>query len=219
VLVVSEPDALGPWDPVSRLVGVGPKIGAKLAAAGVTRVVDLILHLPHRYEDRTQVVSLERPPAQDSWVVVRGTVRSVSARRAARRRMRIVTGIVDDGHGTIDVVWFNQPWVEKRLAQADLLSLYGPVRRRRGSGLELVNPEITDVEQGDEQGVVPVYPALGGLGGTRLRARRLCRSFAGRGAFPVCVPRSSAMPAAPPHAGSPHQRDRASRVRASDECP
>jgi ATP-dependent DNA helicase RecG len=150
-------------------VGVGPKTGAKLAAVGVTRVVDLILHLPHRYEDRTQVVSLRRPPASDTWVVVRGTVRSVRIWRAARRRMRIVAGVVEDGEGSIGVVWFNQPWVKQRLAQSDVVSLYGPVRRGRGGVLQIVNPEITDVEQDDDQHIAPVYPSLAGLGGKRLR--------------------------------------------------
>jgi ATP-dependent DNA helicase RecG len=154
---------------VSRLKGVGPKTGAKLAAAGVTRVVDLILHLPHRYEDRSQVVSLRRPLAADRWVMVRGTVRSVRIWRAARRRMRIVAGVVEDGEGSIGVVWFNQPWVKRRLAQTGVVSLYGPVRRGRGEVLQLVNPDITDVEQDDDQQIVPVYSSLAGIGGKRLR--------------------------------------------------
>ena len=166
---MSDSAALSPWDPVSSLVGVGPKTAARLAATGVTRVVDLILHLPYRYEDRTQVVSLARPLVPDGWVVVRGTVRSITVRRARRRRMRIVSGVVDDGDGTIAVVWFNQPWVEQHLAGTEVVSLYGPVRRGRGDVLQIVNPEITAVEGEDEQRIVPVYPSLGGFGGKRLR--------------------------------------------------
>jgi len=83
--------------------------------------------------------------------------------------MRIVSGVVDDGDGSIGVVWFNQPWVEQRLTDTEVVSLYGPVRRGRGGVLELVNPEITAVELDDDQRSVPVYPSLGGFGGKRLR--------------------------------------------------
>jgi ATP-dependent DNA helicase RecG len=66
------------------------------------------------------------------------------------------------------VVWFNQPWVGERAQQLRELSLYGPLRRARNGQLQLVNPEINDVEGGGE-GIVPVYRSLGPLSGRRLR--------------------------------------------------
>ena len=45
-------------DPVTRLKGVGPAIAKKLAHLGIERIVDLLLHLPIRYEDRTRVVPI-----------------------------------------------------------------------------------------------------------------------------------------------------------------
>ncbi len=161
---------LGPWDAVDRLRGIGPALSAGLAEVGVTRVVDLLLHLPHRYENRTQLAALDGSLTADRWVLVRGRVAAVSARRAARRRMRIVSGLLSDGRGTLPVVWFNQPWVEDRLRRgASDLSLYGPVRRGRDGRLQLVNPEVNDVVEGGDERIVPVYPTLGPLGGRRLR--------------------------------------------------
>jgi ATP-dependent DNA helicase RecG len=160
---------LGPWDPVDRLKGIGPKLTASLAGFEIHRVVDLLLHLPYRYEDRTLVVPLDEPLAADRWVLVRGRVRGVTGRRAARRRMRIVTGVLDDGRGSLPVVWFNQPWIEDRLRAAGDVSLYGPIRRNRRGMLELVTPEVNDAADGGDERIAPVYRSLGTIGGRRLR--------------------------------------------------
>ena len=161
--------APGPFDQVSVLRGIGPRLAAALAEHGITRVIDLLLHLPHRYEDRTQRVALSASLEADTRVLVWGRVTVSAARHTRRRGLRIISGTVDDGSGTLPVVWFNQPWIDRRL-QGDLpLSLYGPLRRGRRGELELVNPEVNDIEDGGAERIVAVYPRLGPLGGRRLR--------------------------------------------------
>jgi ATP-dependent DNA helicase RecG len=159
----------GPFDPVDALRGIGPRLAASLGEHGVTRVVDLLLHLPMRYEDRTQRVALSGELEPDTRVLVWGRVKVGSARPTRRRGLRIVTGIVDDGSGTIPVVWFNQPWIDRRLQGELPLSLFGPIRRGRRGELELVNPEVNEIEDGGAERIVPIYPRLGPLGGRRLR--------------------------------------------------
>src|SRR5918998_2700245 len=39
--------------PVTRLAGVGPKKADGLAEVGITSILDLLLHYPRRYVDRT----------------------------------------------------------------------------------------------------------------------------------------------------------------------
>jgi len=157
-----------PNDPLTVLKGVGPKTAERMAAEGVSRVVDLLLHLPRRYEDRSQLIRLDSSLEPQSWVLVRGRVTIVRERRIPRRRLHIVDGRLDDGHGSLCVVWFNQRWLGKRLADEPEVYLFGQIREARGGGLELLNPEIEKV--GEESGpIVPVYPALAGIGGRRLR--------------------------------------------------
>jgi len=161
--------APGPLDPVDVLRGIGPRLAAALAEHGVARVVDLLLHLPMRYEDRTQRVALGGALEADTRVLVWGRVTVSSARHARRRGLRIVTGVVDDGSGTLPAVWFNQPWIDRRLQGELPLSLFGQLRRGRRGELELVNPEVNDIEDGGAERIVPIYPRLGPLGGRRLR--------------------------------------------------
>jgi ATP-dependent DNA helicase RecG len=83
--------------------------------------------------------------------------------------MKIVDGVVDDGHGRLPVVWFNQPWIDRRLAEAGELSLFGAVRENTSGRIQLVNPEVNDLEEGGEQRIIPIYGRLGPFGGRRLR--------------------------------------------------
>jgi len=157
-----------PGDPLTELKGIGPKSAEALSAEGVNTVLDLLFHLPRRYEDRTRVTNLDQRLEPGSWVLLRGSVKGVRLRRIPRRRMLIVDGFVDDGHGNLKVVWFNHRWIHTRLADEPELYLYGQVREARGGSLQLVNPEIEEVSD-EVARIVPVYRRLGRFGGRRLR--------------------------------------------------
>ncbi len=158
---------LAPDDPLTRIAGIGPKTAALLAEAGALRVLDLLLHLPRRYEDRSRLSCLDGDLEPGSWVLVRGRLRGLRTRRP-RRRLTIVDGAVDDGRGELAVVWFNQPWLGRRLSDEREFYLYGQLRLGARQRLQLVNPELEEAGDGGER-LVPVYPRLGPYGGRRLR--------------------------------------------------
>jgi ATP-dependent DNA helicase RecG len=161
-------DALHPDDPLTALDGIGPKTAAVMATEGLTCVRDLLFHLPRRYEDRSGLTSLDGSAAAGDWILVRGRVRSLRVRRVPRRRLVIVDGVVEDTVGEIPVVWFNQPWIARRLDDETDYFFYGEVREAKGGKLQLTNPEIEEVVDESER-VVPVYRRIGRFGGRRLR--------------------------------------------------
>ncbi len=162
---------VGPWDPVERLRGVGEKLGGALREAGAPRVVELLLHLPARYEDRSRVEPLASARrAVGRKVLVRAVVGRVRQHRGRGRRQSRVEAVLEDSGATLAAVWFNQPWVGRRLEGAGRVWAYGPVRLSRAGVPELVNPELEEVADGPAgEGIVPVYPRLGPFGGRRLR--------------------------------------------------
>ncbi len=159
---------LGPDDPLTALKGIGPRSAEALAAERLKTVRDLLFVLPRRWEDRSRVARLDSLQGEGGPVLVRGRVTAIRERRIPKRRLTIVDGVVKDGHAHLSAVWFNQPWVRARLENEPVLYLWGRLRRRRGGGLELVNPEIEPGEDGAE-GVVPVYPRLGRFGSRAVR--------------------------------------------------
>ena len=146
--LTSAPGGPHPGDQLTTLKGIGPKSAALLAAEGMHSVRDLLLHLPRRYEDRTRTTKIDSSLDAGSWVLIRGRVVNIRQRRIPGRRLLIVDGSVDDGAGKLAVVWFNQPWVHRRLADAPEVYLFGQLRESRTGALQIVNPEIEEV--GDE---------------------------------------------------------------------
>jgi ATP-dependent DNA helicase RecG len=83
--------------------------------------------------------------------------------------MKIVDGVVDDGRGRLPVVWFNQPWIDGRLADAGRVSLFGQLREQRSGAVQLVNPEVNDLDDDQSERILPMYGRLGPITGRRLR--------------------------------------------------
>jgi len=160
--------------PLSTVRGVGAAGERMLRSAGIATVGDLLWHLPHRYEDRSsprRIASLTQP---EGAVTVGGRIIQAVGRRAWRRRMKIVEAVIDDGTGSLPVVWFNQPYLATTLKEGMRVWLYGPLRpARSGWGLQLVAPEWEIEDEESEPihlgRIVPMYRRLGSWSGRRVR--------------------------------------------------
>jgi ATP-dependent DNA helicase RecG len=155
-------------DPVNAVRGIGPRLSAQLAAVGVSRVRDLLLHLPVRYQDRSSSVTVSEAAEQVGRdVLVVGRVLGVRGRRGRRRGTSVVTATVEDDTGRLPVVWFNNRWIERSLRPLEVSFLYGRVRSTADGSPQLVNPEVEG--EAPDSGIVPVYAPLGPLSGRRVR--------------------------------------------------
>ncbi|MEQ9133144.1 MAG: ATP-dependent DNA helicase RecG [Salinisphaeraceae bacterium] len=157
-------------DPVTALPGVGSGLAAKLSQLGVERVVDLLLHAPLRYEDRTRVVALAALRPGESSLVV-GCVEHAEIRHGRRRSLNVVLA---DGAHRVRLRFFHfGAGQTNRLVPGVWLQAFGEVRAAPG-GLEMVHPE-TRVLSGPADGqaptdrLTPVYPTTAGLTQARLR--------------------------------------------------
>jgi len=159
------PSPLDLRSPLRALPGIGPRIDATLAAAGVSTVGDLLWHLPRAYEDRRET-GRARDAAAGETVQLRGRVEGVRLRRAARRV--VVEGTFRDESGALAVTWFGQPWLVEKLAASGDVVLHGKVQRVRGK-LAIAHPDWSPAGDAAPR-VAPVYPDLGGVAGTRFAA-------------------------------------------------
>lgn len=153
-------------DPIV-LSGIGPRTADALAECGIRRVFDFVVHVPLRYEDRSHEAELATPGDAGDRALVRGRFDRVSRARVPGRRLDIVRAELRSEDGaSLPVIWFNQGWMADRARSADEVWLWGLLRERKGGGLELINPELSESAGTD---VVPVYSRLGPLAGRRLR--------------------------------------------------
>jgi ATP-dependent DNA helicase RecG len=152
--------------PTDMVKGIGPQTLKKLAAAGIVSVTDLLLHVPRRYLDRSQLFDLSAVPLNEE-VTVGGTVISVRKRRISRNRTMIDAQITD-GTNVITGVWFN-PYL--RIAEGSEVALSGKVERFRGK-LQMKSPDMDQLDAEDSLitgRVVPIHPSAGGLAPSKVR--------------------------------------------------
>ncbi|MCX7800193.1 MAG: ATP-dependent DNA helicase RecG [Fimbriimonadales bacterium] len=150
---------------VQFVKGVGPRGAKQLAKLGVRTARDLLYRLPRRYVDRSSVPPIaEARPGEAA--TVRGRVVHFETRRA-RSGMVILTAVLDDGTGTIQLTWFNQPWISRKLEgyQGEAIA-YGAVRAE-GWTLTMQGPEFELVDDPEDAAdfarIVPVYPLAEGV--------------------------------------------------------
>ena len=152
--------------PITTLRGAGPRLAAAASELGIETVGDLLLHVPHRYSDRSEVRELaELRTGEQATVEVE--VRTVRVRPTSRRRLRIVEAGVADRSGPATAVWFNQAWLADRLRPGTRLLLSGKLERGR---FRVAEHEFVGVDSGlHTTGMVPVHPAAEGLSPKRIR--------------------------------------------------
>ncbi|MEO6325948.1 MAG: OB-fold nucleic acid binding domain-containing protein, partial [Thermoanaerobaculia bacterium] len=177
--VASVPASVSPRDPVAGLPGIGPSRAAELQAAGIVTILDLLLHLPFRYEDRTRLASVSRLVAEGRATTVKGTILSSRLIRTRRPGFTIFEAILDDGTGSLRLVFFNQPYLRQWLVAGRAVFVYGvpTLGTSFRRGLVMQNPELEMEDSGDTLAmgrVVPIYRKLPGLT-PRLRRRLVAK--------------------------------------------
>ncbi|MEO1512283.1 MAG: DEAD/DEAH box helicase, partial [Planctomycetota bacterium] len=147
--------------PLGTVRAIAPRDADRLATLGLTTVGELIAHLPMRYEREEAESSIENLPA-DAVVSARGEV--TATRVAGFGRKQRFEAVLHDGSGRLDLVWFSQPYLHRKIGAGTRLRIQGK-SRRRGGGLQVANPrwELIDDGGGEpgsrEARLRPVYPA------------------------------------------------------------
>lgn len=155
--------------PVTILPAVGPALAEKLHRLGIVRVVDLLFHLPLRYQDRTRIHPLSTVTVGQE-VLVEGEIEFTET--VQRGRTMLLCHIGDDT-GLLTLRFFHFTHGQKYLlSKGARIRCFGEVRQA-GNRLEMVHPEYR-VLQGDQtiaidDTLTPTYPTTEGLQQRTLR--------------------------------------------------
>ena len=165
------------------LPGVGPKRAEALARRGLASVLDLLFHLPVRWDDRrslARVGELEVGRRASFVARVLGCDFVTTRGRFRGRGGRSFEAIVGDETGTVPLKWFRGgESIAKLVHKNDLLLVAGDVKRYRFSK-QLLHPEIEvlagagadEVEPGDARELRSITPDYATPEGVHPRALR-----------------------------------------------
>ena len=141
-------------------------LAAKLAKLGLRSELDLVLHLPLRYEDETRITAIADA---EPGVPAQFEVEVIGAEIAFRPRRQLLCRVRDDSGALIVRLLNFYPSQQKQFATGARLRLFGDVRLGH-FGPELVHPRATSAAAQDlPQALTPVYPTTAGLSQTALR--------------------------------------------------
>jgi len=155
--------------PVTALKGVGPKLAEKLDNIHVHTVLDLLFHLPLRYQDRTRITPIGSV-RHGMEAVIEGVIMG-SAIVFGRRRSLLVK--VQDGSGITSLRFFHFSAAQKNaLKDGARIRCFGEGRWGK-SGVELYHPEYEIIDGGEktlDDRLTPIYPTTEGLHQGRIRS-------------------------------------------------
>ncbi len=186
--VDEEPPASGPSDrdhlaerglwslPIRFVKGVGPKRTSVLGRLGIETVEDALWTVPWRYEDRSVMTSIGRlVPGMVASVF--GTVVTCAAKRTKNRRLTVLDVGVEDSTGRMQVVFFNQPYLEDILSAGTRVMMSGRVLAAGGQRWAVPRMDVAQYEVIGEDTestihvgrIVPIYHETKGWTSRQMR--------------------------------------------------
>src|SRR6476659_488159 len=161
------PEILNPlFTEVEALKGVGPQIAKLLKKLGLSRLVDLLYHLP------TGAIERVRAPAAGAALLGRNVILDLNPfefreSRSGRGPMRVFAS--DSDGNTISLIYFNNPgWAKRSLPIGQVRTVSGKLEAY-GDEWQIIHPEVSEPGKGPQPAVrEPVYPLTEGLTNRRL---------------------------------------------------
>lgn len=170
---------------ISKIPGIGKYYEYKLRKLNINTVEDLIYHFPFRYDDFSQIKTIDNIQTGET-VSIQGVIWQIKNVRTRSGKFVTVATVADQS-GTVEIVWFNQPYLTQTLKPGIQISLSGKIQFD-GFRPKLISPSYeiiksvasqsrSDLEQ-VEQGLtlhtgrlVPIYPETEGVSSKWLRAK------------------------------------------------
>lgn len=158
------------FGPIKAIRGIGERNSRLYTKLGIETIYDLLRFFPRRYQDFSQLKTINRLEYGDELSVIGTIMRDLYTRSSKRGNLKITEAALGDGTGTIKLTWFNQPYLANQLHKGSAIVVSGKVDMYLGR-LVMTSPdwEPLDSEQLHTNRIVPIYPLTAGLTQRQLR--------------------------------------------------
>ncbi len=162
VKAVAPVSGTGLDSPITTVRGISTSLATKFGKLGVKTVRDLLYFFPRRHLDYSRIKHISQLTEGDEQTIMANVWQARVTRLGYRQGTEAIVG---DETGNMRVVWFNQPYLAKRLATNARIVLSGRVSLFKGRPV-FESPEWEFVEDKDlihTGRLVPVYSLTQGL--------------------------------------------------------
>jgi ATP-dependent DNA helicase RecG len=148
--------------PITHIKGVSTAMAAKFNRLGVKTIRDLLYFFPHRHLDYSQRKYISQLAEGEEQTIMANVWQAGETRLGGRRGTEAIVG---DETGNVRVVWFNNPYLAKKLPTNARVVISGRVALFGGRHV-FESPEwelVEDKELVHTGRLVPLYPLTQGL--------------------------------------------------------
>jgi ATP-dependent DNA helicase RecG len=161
--------------------GVGPQRAELLARLGLATVRDLLFHFPRAYENFSEPKLIDQLVDGEAAAVC-GVIEEIELKSTGVGRTYLGV-LLRQGTQYLRAVWYNQPYMQQRLAQGQRVVFSGTVKLN-GLRWEMTHPKVDWLGDNDpppKGEILPVYPLTEGLtqGSLRRAMRTVVAAYAG----------------------------------------
>ena len=159
---------LNPYGNVTALSGVGPKTQAELRNLGIETCLDLLLHLPIRYQDRSKITPIDQLLVGEE-ALIEGAIVSTSLSYRGRRSLECIIQN-EQKEMTLRFFFFNKHQ-QAALNQGAWIRAFGATKQW-GKSITMIHPEyktFRDKPDSPDQKLTPVYSLTKGITQNKLR--------------------------------------------------
>ncbi|MBR4278538.1 MAG: DEAD/DEAH box helicase, partial [Clostridia bacterium] len=142
--------------PIQFIKGIGDSRAAAFERMGISNASDLLSFYPRKYEERGRTVLINEPDDGEICSVI-VTVRETSPVKQIRGKLSVFRSVVYDESGSMELIFFNMPYLAKSLTAGRSYRVYG--RMKVGLyGREMVSPKLESIVNGVKLPYyVPIY--------------------------------------------------------------
>jgi len=112
-----------------------------LERLGLSTIHDLLYYFPSRYTDISEVRHINTLEAGEN-VTILGTISKLKTKKSFKSKIPIGEATLSDITGSINIIWFHQPYLAKMLKEGAIVRVTGKVSESKIYGLTLTNPQI-----------------------------------------------------------------------------
>lgn len=156
---------------VSHIPFIGPTYAKRLEKLDILTVGDLLMHTPFRYEKFQLKTITHLKPGEKSCVI--GHVQSFS-NIFTKKGSRIQKMVLTDQTGSLNILWFNQPFLAKALKSGMNLAVAG-IAEVQGKNTQMLSPDYEILNDNAQQihtrTIVPIYHETAGVSSKWLRSK------------------------------------------------
>jgi len=163
-----DPSAFG--ETITAIKGISSRMLSKFNKLGVQTIKDMLYYFPRRHIDYSKTSKIADLQVGLEQTVI-GTIWQAALKAIGRFGRRATEAIIGDETGNIRIVWFNQPYLAKKMRTNEKIAISGRLSSYMGQKV-FESPEYEILTSDDlvhTGRLVPVYPLTEGLAARTVR--------------------------------------------------